>query len=86
MNQIDRLIIKAKRMTGHMGKQLVLAMVDRKDDSWSAVVHLWDGVDGHRATVETTTHASADAAVQYIQQLAWKYPNSRDLPVIIDDV
>ena len=41
---------------------------------------------GHPPTIERTTHATEAAAVEYINALAEKYPNSRDVVVIIDDI
>ena len=35
MKQIDRLLIEAKRIAGHNGKQLTLAMIERCGDSWT---------------------------------------------------
>ena len=86
MKQIDRLLIEAKKIAGYIGKQLTLAMVELCGDSWTATAHLWDLVQGHRPTVETTTHATEEDAVGYINALAEKCPNSLDVPVIIDDI
>ena len=36
--------------------------------------------------METTTHATEEAAVEYIRAMAEKYPNSRDVTIIIDDI
>ena len=86
MKQIDRLLIEAKKIAGFSGKELTLAMIERNCDSWTATAHLWDRVHGHIPTLETTTHATEEAAVEYIKALSEKYPNSRDLTVIIDDL
>lgn len=86
MKQIDRLLIEAKKAAGYRGKELTIAMIERKDDSWTATAHLWDRVHGHSPTVEISTHATDEAAMEYINALAEKYPNSRNVTVIIDDI
>lgn len=86
MKHIDRLLIEAKKISGYTGQQLTLAMVALCGDSWTATAHLWDRVHGHPPTIERTTHATEDAAVEYINALSEKYPNSRDVVVIIDDI
>ena len=84
MKLINRLIIEAKTMRNN--KEIIHAIVERVDDEWSAKAYLWDGVQGHTPTVERTTHATTDAAIDYLQELAGKYPNSRDVPIIMDDL
>ena len=86
MKHIDRLLIEAKKIAGYSGKELTLAMIERNGDSWTATAHLWDRVHGHSPTVETTTHATEEAAVEYINTMAERYPNSRDVTIIIDDI
>ena len=86
MKQIDRLLIEAKKIAGYTGQELTLAMVERCGDSWAATAHLWNRTTGHSPTVETTTHATEEAAVERIHALAREYPNSRDVTIIIDDL
>ena len=86
MKQIDRLLIEAKKIAGYRGKELILAMIERDGDSWTAAAYLWDRVKEHDQTVETATHASEEAAVEYINTMAERYPNSRDVTIIIDDI
>lgn len=86
MKQIDRLLIEAKKIAGYTGKQLTLAMVERRGDSWAAMAHLWDRTAGHSPTVETTAHSTEEDAVEHIHALAREYPNSRDVTIIIDDL
>ena len=86
MKQIDRLLIEAKKIAGYTGMQLTIAMIELCGDFWTATAHLWDRVHGHSPTVETTTHATEEAAVEYINTMAEKYPNSRDVTIIIDDI
>ena len=86
MKHIDRLLIEAKKIAWYSGKELILAMIERDGDSWTAAAYLWDRVKEHDQTVETTTHATEEAAVEYINTMAEKYPNSRDVTIIIDDI
>lgn len=86
MKQIDRLLIEAKKIAGYSGKEITLAMVECCGASWAAVAHLWDRKPGHSPTIETTTHATMGAAVEHIHTIAEKYPNSRDVPIIVDDI
>ena len=86
MKQIDRLLIEAKRIAEYGGKELTLAMIGQVGNFWTAAAHLWDRVQGHSPTVEITTYATEEAAVEHIHALAEKYPNSRDVTIIIDDL
>lgn len=86
MKHIDRLLIEAKKIAGYSGKELILAMIERDGDSWTAAAYLLDRVKEYDQTVETATHATEEAAVEYINTMAEKYPNSRDLTIIIDDL
>ena len=85
MNRIDRLIIKARAAT-RGGMELLPSLVTRCGDSWTAEAYLGDSIQGHPPTVKTATYATEAAAVEYIRALADEYPNSRDVPIIIDDL
>ena len=85
MNRIDRLILKA-RAAAAPGLELGAALIERDGDSWCAVVHLHDRVQGHAPTIKRATWATLEGAMEYIQTVAEEYPNSRDLAVIIDDL
>lgn len=85
MQRIDKLLIKAQR-AAKGGLELILAMVVPDGNSWAAVVHLWDGKNGHSPTIQQSTWPTMDAAVEHIHELANEYPNSRDVPIIIDDL
>ncbi|MEA4933730.1 MAG: hypothetical protein VB071_09195 [Lawsonibacter sp.] len=86
MKQINRLLIEAKKMAGLCGVQLSLAMIDREGDQWSAKGYLWDGVTGSQLMQESAVRPTLDAAMGFIYELAEKYPNSRDVAIIIDDL
>lgn len=85
MNRIDKLILKA-RAAASPGLELGVALIERQEDSWAAEVHLHDRVSGHTPTIKRATWAALERAVEYVRSLAEEYPNSRDLPVIIDDL
>ena len=86
MNRIDRLIIKVQRAAAHSGPELYLAFVEPNGDSWTAVAHLRDRVQGHDPTIQRATYATMEAAVEHIRAMAREYPNSRDVPIIINDI
>ena len=85
MNRIDKLIIKARAAVSP-GLELSHAFVEHDGDSWAAVVHLSDGVQGHVPTIKRATWATLEAAVEHVRAVAAEYPNSRDVPIIIDDL
>lgn len=85
MNRIDRLVLKARAAVSP-GMELIVAMIEHSGDSWAAVVHLSDGVQGHAPAIKRATWATLGAAVDHIRAVAEEYPNSRDVPVIIDDL
>lgn len=85
MNRIDKLILKA-RAAAAPGLELGAALIERDGDSWAAVVHIHDRTRGHAPTVKRATWATLERALEYIQAVAEEYPNSRDIPVIIDDL
>lgn len=85
MNRIDKLILKARAVVSP-GLELGVAFVELNGDSWTAVVHLYDGVQGHAPTIRRCTYATQEAAVEHIRAMAQEYPNTQDVPIIIDDV
>jgi len=82
MNRIDKLIIKAKEAV-RPGLELVAAIIEQNGDSWTAQAHL---SDGHAPTIQKATYATLEAAVEHICAMSQEHPNSRDVPVIIDDL
>lgn len=84
MKLINRLIIEAKSMLND--KQIIHAIVEQVGSEWSAKAYLWDGVQGHAPGIERTTHATMDAAIDYLHELAGKYPSGQDVPIIVDDM
>lgn len=85
MNRIDKLLIQAKRIA-RPGLELTVALIERDNAFWAAVVHLSDGIYGHAPTIKRAAYATMEQAVEHIRAIAAEYPNSRDVPVIIDDL
>lgn len=85
MNRIDKLIIKARNATHH-GLELVAAIIEQDGHSWTAQTHLAEGMGKHPPTIKRATYATLEAAVEHVHAVAAEYPNSRDVPVIIDDL
>lgn len=85
MNKIDRLILKAKE-AARGGQELAVAIIERSGNSWTAQAHLSDGVPGHTPSIKQAAYPTLEAAVEYIRAIADEYPNSQDVPVIIDDM
>ena len=85
MNRIDKLLIQAKGMA-RPGLELVAAIIERDGPSWTAQTHLADGTGKHPPTIKRATYATLEAAVEHIRAMSLEYPNSRDVPVIIDDL
>lgn len=86
MNRIDKLILKAREIA-RPGLELVVAIIEQSGDSWTAQAHLSDGTGGkHTPTIKRATYATLEAAVEHIRAMAAEYPNSKDVPVIIDDL
>ena len=83
MKRIDRLIVKAKRS---IGTELILAYVERCGDQWKAQVHLDHKQQGRELEICESFHPTEDAALDHIHAMADKYPNSRDLTIIVDDI
>lgn len=85
MNRIDKLILEAKAAV-FPGLGLSTALIERNGDSWAAVVHLSDGVQGHAPTIKRATWATLGAAMDHIKAMAAEHPNSRDVTIIVDDL
>ena len=85
MNRIDNLIIKARQLAGP-GLELTVAIIERDGHSWAALTHLSDGTGRHPPTIHRATYSTLEAAVEHIRAVAREHPNSRDVPVIIDDL
>ena len=83
MKLIDRLLIDAKSMISD--RRLVVAMVERIGGKWIATAHFEDKAKGIGVIMESSTHNSIDDAINHLHKLGDKYPNNRDVPIIIDD-
>lgn len=85
MNRIDKLILQARHIAAP-GLELTVAIIEQNGDSWTAQTHLSDGTGKHAPTVKRATYATLEDAVEHIRAVAAEYPNSRDVPIIIDDL
>lgn len=86
MKTIDRLIIKASKAYGLTGKEIAVAIISPLDNGkWKAQAEIWTGKpeSGEMLYRECDT---LEAAENYIDELASKYPPRKDIPVIINDV
>ena len=85
MKKIDELLIKAQHMVKGC-RELIFAMIFSEGGSWAAEAHLWDGTEGHAPTIERSIWPTMDTAVEHILEIEKEYPNSRDVPIIVDDL
>ncbi len=85
MRRIDQLILRAKEAAAP-GLEPGVALIGREGDSWTAVVHLHDRRPGRPSALRRAARATPEGAEAYVRAVAAEYPNSRDLPVIIDDL
>lgn len=85
MNRIDKLILKARAAVSP-GLEVSVALIERSGDSWTAVIHLDAGAPGRTPTIKRATWATLDAAVEHVRTMAAEYPNSRDVPIVVDDL
>ncbi len=85
MNRVDKLILKA-RAAVVPGLEVAVALIERTGDSWATEVHLSDGTPGRPPTIKRATWATLERAVEHIHAMAAEYPNSRDVPIIVDDL
>ena len=82
MRQIDRLLQEARQLSGAAGRQLVLALVERRGDAWITAAQLWDRLPEHSPTLEDTAHATQEAALEHLRA----FPGGREAAVILDDL
>lgn len=85
MNRIDKLILKA-RAAAAPDLELGAAFIEQDGDFWAAVVHLHSPAKAGPPTIKRATWATLERAVEYVRSVAEEYPNSCDIPVIIDDL
>lgn len=85
MNRIDRLIIKAQTVAVQSGPELYLAFLEPNGNAWTAITHLHNRGQ-ETPTIHRATYATIEAAVEHIHAMAQEHPNSRDVPIIINDI
>lgn len=84
MKTLDRLLIKAKKH--HGTDRLSLAFIRPDGDMWLADGRIWNGKKGSGEKSITSKHNTIDEAVQAINELAERYPNHKDIVIIVDDL
>lgn len=92
MKAVDRLIIKAKRKAGSDLK-LSFGMIYRSEKEpgkWIARGDLWNGIPygnpKHKAEYVTCICDSIEEAEKALNELSDKYPNNKDIVIIVDDL
>lgn len=80
MNQIDRVILKAKRLAGGAGR-LCAAVVCPIGEKWEVVTHFWDKVKP--AVLDRTIHDTMEDSCAYLEG---KTATGDSPPIIIIDV
>ena len=89
MKTIDRLIIKAKKKNGI--ERLSCGFISRSETQsgkWAARGDLWNGIPGSGIkSIYCGEYNSIDEAAEAtLQELGQKYPNNKDIVILIDDV
>lgn len=87
MNKVDKLIIRAKKAAQRKAERFFMGFVEYDPDTgkWTAQGQLCGGkINGVRQIF--TEHDTMEAAVDALQALADKYPNTEDAVIFIDDL
>lgn len=89
MKALDRLIIKAKKTELKFSFGMVYPSW-KQPGKWEARGDLWNyiphGKPGYKGDCVCYTCDSVEEAVAALQELSEKYPNDKDVPIIIDDL
>ncbi len=92
MKAIDRLIIKAKKQCGtdlklHFG---MIYQDEKQPEKWVARGDLWNGVPynkpGNKWESVYYTCDSIEEGEKALQELGEKYPNKKDIVIIVNDI
>lgn len=83
MKQITRVTIKAKKIASECSKHLCVAVVAPDAEGWVSVGHIQAATG---LIIDRVTHGTLDSGIEYLHNLAEKYPNQCDVPIIIVDV
>lgn len=88
MKKVDRLIIKAKKKCGC--EQLSLAFIcpsEKELGKWIANGDIWNGKKyGGITRITCDGCLSIEDAINALEEMSKKYPNRKDLVIIIDDL
>ncbi len=88
MKTIDRLIMKAKKKCGvdRLGCGII-SPSKAEPGKWAARGDLWNGVRGSGVrSVFCGEHGSVEEAGEAIRKLGEKYPDSKDVAILINDL
>ena len=91
MKHLDKLIIKAKKVCGTTELRFSLGMIYPVDDGkWEAYGQLWNYIPRNKPVSKLTVAKcicdSVDDAIEALNELGEKYPNDRNVTIIIDDM
>lgn len=88
MEHIDRLLIKAKQSCSTVAGEFMQGFVSF-DDARSVFVadaRIWVKKGNPSVTRILSEHSTQTVAIEAVQDIAERYPNRRDIVVIIDDI
>lgn len=87
MKPLDRLIIKAKKKCGVDRLEVgFISPSETEPGKWVAMGQIWNGIPGSGVTSASCLCDSIEEAEKALQELGEKYPNNKDITIIIDDV
>lgn len=87
MKALDRLIIKAKRKCGVDRLEVgFISHSETEPGKWVATGQIWNGMPGSGVTSASCLCDSIEEAEKALQELGEKYPNNKDVVIILDDV
>lgn len=86
MRNIDKLLLKAKRLTTRQSVFLSVAFISKDTDVYKTKCQLWDGRPCGEVRELGANHVTLEEARAYVDMVAAKYPYKKKEPVIIEFV
>ena len=86
MRSIDRLILKAQRLSVKQSLFLFIAFIDKNTEKYETKCQLWDGVPGGEFRTLENKHESLEEARTYIDMMTSKYSHRKKKPVVLEFV
>ena len=87
MKALDRLIIKAKKKCAVDRLEVgFISPSETEPGKWVAMGQIWNGIPGSGVTSVSCLCDSIEEAEKALQELVEKYPNNKDVVIILDDV